>query len=48
MPNESKLPPLKLLHLSGFTANPSPSSGAGKSGEKIVSLVGLAGSGCVR
>jgi hypothetical protein len=34
--------------VSGFTANPSPSSGAGKSGEKIVSLVGLSGSGCVR
>ena len=34
--------------VSGFTANPSPSSGAGKSGEKIVSLVGLLGSGCVR
>ena len=34
--------------VSGFTANPSPSSGAGKSGEKIVSLVGLLGSGCVK
>ena len=34
--------------VSGFIANPSPSSGAGKSGEKIVSLVGLVGSGCVR
>jgi hypothetical protein len=34
--------------VSGFTANPSPSSGAGKSGEKIVSLVGLAGSACVK
>jgi len=34
--------------VSGFTANPSPSSGAGKSGEKIVSLVGLSGSGCAR
>ena len=37
-----------LCQVPGFTANPSPSSGAGKSGEKIVSLVGLAGSGCVR
>ena len=34
--------------VAGFTANPSPSSGAGKSGEKIVSLVGFVGSGCVR
>ena len=34
--------------VSGFTANPSPSSGSGKSGEKFVSLVGLAGSGCMR
>jgi len=34
--------------VSGFIANPLPSSGAGKSGEKIVSLVGLVGSGCVR
>jgi len=34
--------------VSGFTANPSLSSGAGKSGEKIVSLVGLEGSGGVR
>jgi len=34
--------------VSGFTANPSPSSGAGKSGEKIVSLVELSGSGCGR
>ncbi len=34
--------------VSGFTANPSPSSGAGKSGEKIISLVGLSGSGCAR
>ena len=34
--------------VSGFTANPSPSSGAGKSGEKIVSLVGLSGNGCAR
>ncbi len=31
--------------VSGFTANPSSSSGAGKSGEKIVSLVGLSGNG---
>lgn len=34
--------------VSGFTANPLPSSGAGKSGEKFVSLVGLLGSDCVR
>jgi hypothetical protein len=34
--------------VSVFTANPSPSSGVWKSGEKIVSLVGLAGSGCAR
>jgi len=34
--------------VSGFTANPSPSSGVGKSGEKIVSLVGLSGNGCAR
>ena len=34
--------------VSGFTANPSPSSGAGKSVEKIVSLVGSAGSACVK
>ena len=34
--------------VSGFTANPSPSSGAGKSGEKIVSLVGLVGNACAR
>lgn len=34
--------------VSGFTANSSPSSGAWKSVEKIVSLVGLSGSGCVR
>jgi hypothetical protein len=33
---------------SGFTANPSPSSGAGKSGENIVSLVRLSGSCCAR
>lgn len=31
--------------VSGFAANPLPSSGAGESGEKIVSLVGLSGSG---
>ena len=34
--------------VSGFTAKPSPSSGAGKSGEKIVSLVGSAGSACAK
>ena len=34
--------------VSGFTANPSPSSGAGKSGENIVSLVRLSGSCCAR
>ncbi len=34
--------------VSGFIANPSPSSGAGKSGEKFVSLVGLSGSGYAR
>ena len=34
--------------VSGFTENPSPSSGAGKSGEKIIPLVGLSGNGCAR
>jgi hypothetical protein len=34
--------------VSVFTATRHPSSGAGKSGKKIVSLVGLAGNGCVR
>ena len=34
--------------VSGFTANPSPSSGIGKSGKKFVSLVVLAGNGCAR
>jgi hypothetical protein len=36
------------VQVSGFTTNPSPSSGAGKSGEKSVFLVGLAGNTCAR
>lgn len=43
---DSKLSRLDARYL--VFANSSPSSGAGKSGEEIVSLVGLAGSGCVR